>query len=314
MKGQIPWNKGLTIKDDSRIAQPWLGKKRSRETVEKIRMANSVDKIAFVCQLCGQTVFLKPYKTKKRKYCSRECVFVALRNRVHYAENRVLRTCAYCGKQYKSKKWLEKTSKYCSRLCNNKAAAELKRERAKVVLNCLCCGNPFTIKKSELQRNPKYCSATCFLKSVHLSESSKNKTSNSVKRYYNNNLVARQKLREYRLKQVIPSKDTYIEVALQNELNRRGITYEKHLPVLGICQPDIVFIDEKIAVFADGDYWHTKDTDVVAKDQFQNKFLRANGWSVLRFWEREIKENTARCVEQIEKAILHKNRNIVGSA
>ena len=38
--GKKPWNAGLTRKDDKRIAQPWLGKKRDPETVEKVRRAH----------------------------------------------------------------------------------------------------------------------------------------------------------------------------------------------------------------------------------------------------------------------------------
>lgn len=43
-KGSIPWNKGLTIKDDDRIAQPWLGKRRSNKTIEKMREAGKKQK------------------------------------------------------------------------------------------------------------------------------------------------------------------------------------------------------------------------------------------------------------------------------
>lgn len=33
---RIPWNKGLTKETDKRVPQPWLGKKRSKETIEKM--------------------------------------------------------------------------------------------------------------------------------------------------------------------------------------------------------------------------------------------------------------------------------------
>lgn len=38
--GRTPWNKGLTKAEDSRIAQPWLGKKRDEDTINKISKSN----------------------------------------------------------------------------------------------------------------------------------------------------------------------------------------------------------------------------------------------------------------------------------
>ncbi len=113
----------------------------------------------------------------------------------------------------------------------------------------------------------------------------------------------KQKIREARLRQVIPTKDTSIEVAIQNELNQRGIIFEKHLPVCGVCQPDIVFTDRKIAIQCDGDYWHNLPYNV-EKDRRQDKILRENGWQILRFWGSEIKADVFKCVNQIETVLL----------
>jgi len=291
-----PWNKGLTFEDDPRIPRPWLGKKRSKEDIKKFRRAHTIPKIPFVCQLCGKTIFLKPYQTKGRKYCSRECAFEVMRTSV-------TQICQYCEKQYEVKKCLVGISKCCSNLCHNKANGEMKKRRAKVTLVCKGCGKEFTVRKGEVTaRHPKYCSSECFHKYM-LTDEVKAKISRTVTQYYEEHPEFKDKLREFRLKQVIPSKDSSIEVALQKELNRRGIVYEKHLSVLGICQPDIVFTRRKIAVFVDGDYWHTKDDDVIAKDRFQNEFLKANGWNVLRFWGHEIREDVSRCVDHIEALI-----------
>ncbi len=112
----------------------------------------------------------------------------------------------------------------------------------------------------------------------------------------------KRKLRMARLNQVLPTKDTSIEVATQHELDKRGITYETHIPVCGICQPDIVFPSEKVAVQCDGDYWHSKDFKdglVWERDRHQDKVLRWAGWSVLRFWGSQIRENVKGCVDRI---------------
>jgi len=115
--------------------------------------------------------------------------------------------------------------------------------------------------------------------------------------------VTKQRQRKARLGHVIPTTDTSIEIALQEELDRRGRVYEKHLPVEGICQPDIVFPSLKVAVFADGDYWHRKDERAIEKDQRQNMLLNDKGWVVLRFWEHEINKDVSECVDKIIEVI-----------
>lgn len=112
----------------------------------------------------------------------------------------------------------------------------------------------------------------------------------------------KQKIRERRLKQIIPTKDTSIEVALQDELSKRKIIYKKHISICDICQPDIVFPNKKIAVFADGDYWHSKEFKngtVWKRDRNQDKVLKENDWVSLRFWGHEIRNDVSQCVDNI---------------
>lgn len=112
----------------------------------------------------------------------------------------------------------------------------------------------------------------------------------------------KEKMRKARLSFDIPKSETSIEIMLQKALTERGIIFETHLPVCGICKPDIVFSDEKIAVFADGDYWHSKEFrngKVWRRDRNQDRILKENGWNPLRFWGHEIKENPEKCAEQI---------------
>lgn len=139
-----------------------------------------------------------------------------------------------------------------------------------------------------------------------LSEDHKNKISVALKGNKNQEKhrkeETKQKIRMKRLKQIIPVKDTSIEIALQKELNKRGIEYEKHMPVCDICQPDIVFLDEQIAIFADGNYWHSKefkDGKAWEKDRRQDRVLKENGWIPLRFWGHEIRADVSGCVDKI---------------
>lgn len=129
----------------------------------------------------------------------------------------------------------------------------------------------------------------------------------------------KRKLRVSRLKQINPSKDTSIEVKLQDELSSRGYGYYTHYPIRG--QPDIAFPDQKIAIFADGDFWHSNPSkfeardkhtrgrtvkDIWEKDKKTNNKLQEKGWLILRYWESEIKANVEGVVDEIEDCLLNK--------
>ncbi len=89
-------------------------------------------------------------------------------------------------------------------------------------------------------------------------------------------------------------------------------------------KPDLVFMQSRIVVFVDGDYWHgrrwtvrkqklTEGTNAaywVAKiegnrkrDRKTNRLLRAAGWTVLRFWETDIARRADAIAAKVAKAI-----------
>lgn len=118
------------------------------------------------------------------------------------------------------------------------------------------------------------------------------------------------KIKEHRLHQVFPNKDTKIELKVQDELSSREYAYYKHYPIVG--QPDIAFLDQKIAVFCDGDAVHgfpeqfkpedkncfgTPIKEKWARDKFVNEELQKLGWLVLRYWEHEINDNVEAVVD-----------------
>ena len=120
----------------------------------------------------------------------------------------------------------------------------------------------------------------------------------------------REKIRLAALKRIFPKKDTKIEVAIQNELSTRGYAYYCHYPIKG--QPDIAFPEQKIAIFADGCYWHNckecgfenKREKQDMRDKFVLETLQSEGWLVLRYREHEINGNTAGVADEIEEAVM----------
>ncbi len=131
-----------------------------------------------------------------------------------------------------------------------------------------------------------------------------------------NSALHNRRISKARLKQVIPVKDTTIEVALQKGLRQRGVYFTTHKALKG--QPDI-FIQPNICIFADGCYWHScllKDANdsekrayVREKDKRVTSTLEGEGYKVLRFWEHEINESTESCVGKIEKTIKEEGKN-----
>lgn len=103
-------------------------------------------------------------------------------------------------------------------------------------------------------------------------------------------------------------KDTDIEIILSELVKPfwKIERYRKNVRTLP-GKPDIVFLKSKIAIFADGDFWHGKSfnkwklkipgfwrkkiADNIKRDRFQNRVLRKAGYKVLRFYGSKIKKN-----------------------
>ena len=123
----------------------------------------------------------------------------------------------------------------------------------------------------------------------------------------------------YNMRQV-KNKDSAIELALRKELWSRGLRYRKNVKTL-YGKPDIAFIGKKIAVFCDSEFWHGYDWEERKKDfKSHQEFwipkiernmerdrevtskLESEGWSVLRFWGKQIKRDVVACADEIERA------------
>jgi len=122
----------------------------------------------------------------------------------------------------------------------------------------------------------------------------------------------------------IKSKDTQIELILRKALWKKGYHYRKHYTALP-GKPDIALTKHKIAVFCDGEFFHGKDWEVLKprlknsnngdywvskisrnreRDDEVNKQLLFLGWTVIRFWGKDIKKNTDECIQVIEECIF----------
>lgn len=120
--------------------------------------------------------------------------------------------------------------------------------------------------------------------------------------------------------------DTTPEILLRKALWAEGLRYRLRNKLSG--HPDIVFIRQKVAIFVDGCFWHscplhgTKPKTNVsfwkekllmnrARDKRVNTTLRAEGWTVLRFWQHDVQKSLSKCVNRT-KYHLSKSTNHVG--
>jgi len=93
-------------------------------------------------------------------------------------------------------------------------------------------------------------------------------------------------------------KDTSIERKIEKELQRRGIYYEKQVPLCKVTVADFYLPQTRTVVYCDGEYWHSKDGRK-DKDINQDVILTFHGFNVYRFTEREINKSAKRCVNKI---------------
>ena len=122
----------------------------------------------------------------------------------------------------------------------------------------------------------------------------------------------------------IRSKDTSIECKLRKVLWKKGYRYRKNYKKLP-GKPDIVLTKYKIVIFCDSEFFHGKDWETlkgqlnkgknadfwikkisqnIKRDEEIDNRLKGLGWTVIRFWGRDIKKNTEDCLKTVEETIF----------
>jgi len=113
-------------------------------------------------------------------------------------------------------------------------------------------------------------------------------------------------------------KDGPLERLVQRELRKIGLRFQRNYKKLE-GSPDIAFLQEKVAVFVDGDFWHgwrlpawehklskfwrAKLRANRRRDRRNFRRLRASDWTVIRLWEHEIRSDNGRCIARILRAL-----------
>ena len=106
---------------------------------------------------------------------------------------------------------------------------------------------------------------------------------------------------------------------LSAELYPLGYRYRKHYRAAK-GTPDIVFVRQRIAVFFDSDFWHGRNFDRLKsrmngvwqakirrnmeRDRQVDRALRREGWSVLRFGEKQIKTSPKSVLRRVHSKLI----------
>jgi len=122
--------------------------------------------------------------------------------------------------------------------------------------------------------------------------------------------------------------DTQHEKMLRCELWRIGLRYRKNVETLP-GKPDIVFARARVVVFCDGDFWHGRNWEEqkpklcqgtnaeywlskiesnIERDRLNDALLNADGWSVLRFWETDIKRDPQAAASLIKEVVIERHK------
>lgn len=124
----------------------------------------------------------------------------------------------------------------------------------------------------------------------------------------------------------IKGKDTSIEKILRSALYKEGYRYRLQVSSLP-GRPDILLCKYKIVIFCDGDFFHGYDYQKIDKELKTNKaywenkiktnqkrdrkndaLLVEQGYTVLHFWEHEIRENLPQVLREIDDAVYKKQQ------
>jgi DNA mismatch endonuclease, patch repair protein len=126
----------------------------------------------------------------------------------------------------------------------------------------------------------------------------------------------------------VRSSGSRMELEFASRLRCAGINFRKQHPILG--KPDFVLPKWRIAIFCDSHFWHgyrwsrqcthkfkthsafwrRKIERNRQRDKIVNRELKKLGWTVVRFWEHQLKREPAGCVLKVQAAIIERQQAI----
>lgn len=135
----------------------------------------------------------------------------------------------------------------------------------------------------------------------------------------------------------VKAENTRPEIVFRKALWQAGFRYRKNWKVLP-GKPDIAITKHKVAIFIDGEFWHGKDYDGgeyashkygslreqlehgnnsefwkqkiernMQRDLEVEAELNGLGWTVLRFWGKDVLRHPEDCLQVVRETVFEKN-------
>lgn len=218
---------------------------------------NAARKVSYpirTCAKCGKK-FEHQNRSTKGKFCSRACSDATKKNQP--AQEWISKPCAYCGNVFQCPPWKPKTT-HCSPKCASQHRAQTVRGqnhplwKDKIEMACEVCGKICLVQPCQVTRF-RACSKRC---ATILS------------------------IRTQR------GRVSSIEILLGEAMKIIKLYPTPQYPI-GRYIADFAFVEQKLVVECDGDYWHNLPEQKV-KDQRKDDYLTRHGWHIIRLSETDI--------------------------
>jgi len=230
------------------------------------------------CLICGTKFIVEPYRAQKAKYCSHSCywkskkgipVFDKTGIKPWNKKQKISIICKICNQPFKVSPNRKDSAKYCSRSCAHESKRRVYGPAhplwKRVQKSCKFCGNTMWVKLSCIDTS-HFCSKRCVGSHVAFTLAHKNGP-------------------------------TSIEQLLMDELTHRNVKY-RFQHKIAVWLIDITIPEHRIAIEADGDYWHSSEKQKV-KDANKTRWLESHKWTVFRFSGSTIRLSPSQCIDKV---------------
>lgn len=228
------------------------------------------------CQECGRSYKISSQFAYSSKFCSTDCRNARnRREQVHKKSVKATVTCQNCDKPFQVRRGMAKVQKYCSRSCamsdihgSQHTGQNNHKWKPKVKVICLYCGKEFETYPSRQGRKHYCCKAHHLLGNI-------------------SNLMGNHR--------------TDIEVAMAGALKQAGIVFQEQAVMFDKFQVDFL-LPNRVIVQCDGVYWHDRP-EARRRDKGQDAYFKKCGYTVLRFTDKQIKNDIHGCISRIKNVV-----------
>lgn len=235
----------------------------------------------YTCLTCGK---LFESSNVNPQYCSRPCrdQNPDRKQRYHDMFRQIPdRQCVVCGVTFRP---LQRSAECCSFECSR---LKIRKTQRQDITHCEICGKPLT--KRQISNQSRFCSRACHGKNFERWHAQPE----------NKAFMRNHGARVAMLNQRGP---TSIERAMAAALDAAGIVYVYQFPIsnrnglIFVC--DFAIPSARLIIECDGTYWHSLP-NIIRRDRHKDAYLKAAGYTLLRFTEAEINQDVGACVHVI---------------